>query len=572
MRKRQRSDSWLANCGIYALCAVLAVQSCISVAIAQRAAETNDETAMALPHLVMPGSDRIDFPRPLSPSDVAMLMRILDLQAVGAISDADRDIANLESDLMVGPVLAARYLNPNLHPTVAELSDWLRRFGEQSDNVAIAARLRRIESASAVARGDGSRPVHRAAVEVARGNSAAGTIRTLFVHNRDAEAIRAGQIVMMSSTRTPAADDLFAAGLAAWRQNDKATAVSFFTAAYDSTQLTTIRAAAAYWIAHDNERNGQPGESSIWLRRAALFQDTFYGRIARRKLGLIHTVDTEFIPQRTIGVVDIERLLTIPRARRAFGLLQIGDKKRAEDEVRALSLDLQTEPSLGRLLVAVADTTGMTNLAAELRTGYSTVTTIADKLAPPKLRPDGGFIVDPTLVYGIVHHESNFQPDVVSSLGALGLMQIMPSTAQGIGALTAAQTSQLTNPAINLSVGQRYIIVLANDPDIHGDLLRVLSAYGQGQGAIKRWVTAVHDGGDPLMFLEAVPSPILRAFLFDALAASWRYAVYLRLPAPSLDALANGRYPMLSRPVSAAPSAASAAQADRSGYRARARY
>jgi soluble lytic murein transglycosylase len=572
MRKRQRIDSWLVNYGIYALCAVLAVWGCVTVAFAQRAPDTNDETAMAIPRLVLSGSDRIEFPRPLSPSDVALLTHILDLQGRGAISDADREIAHLESDLMAGPVLAARYLNPNMHPTAGELSDWLRRFGEQSDSIAIAARLRRIEAASIAIHADGSAPVRHVAVKATRGNGSVGTIRALFLHNRDAEAIRAGKMIVMSGAHERAADDLFAAGLAAWRQNDKAMALTFFTAAYESTQLPTIRAGSAYWIAHAREINGQPGESSVWLRRAALSRDTFYGRIARRKLGLIHTVDTEFIPQRTIGVVDFERLLAIPRARRAFGLLQIGDKQRAEDELRALSLDLETEPSLGRLLVAVADATGMVHLAEELRTGYSTIITVAEKQLPPALRPNGGFIVDPTLVYGIVHHESNFHTDVVSSIGALGLMQIMPSTARGIGALTATQTGLLTDPAVNLSVGQRYILVLANDPVIHGDLLRLMSAYGQGQGAMKRWVSTINDGGDPLMFVEAVPSPVLRAFLFDALASSWRYAVALRLPAPSLDALAEGHYPMLSRPVNVALSAAAAAQETRSGYRVHARY
>jgi soluble lytic murein transglycosylase len=572
MRKRQRIDSWLVKYGIYALCAVIMASSCATVVYAQRVAETNDETAMAIPRLVLPGSDRIDFPQPLSPSDVALVRHILDLQSNGEMSEADREIVHFESDWMVGPILAARYLNPNTHPTAGELSNWLRQFGEQSDSAAIAVRLRRIDSATATVRGDSAVPAHRIAAKPARGYAGPGTIRSLFSHNRDAEAIAAGQILVTSSDRARSTDDLLTAGLAAWRQNDKATAAIFFAAAYGATQIPAARAAAAYWMAHASEINGQPGESSLWLRRAALAQDTFYGRVARRKLGLIHAVDTESVPQRTIGAIDFDRLLSIPRARRAFGLLQIGDRQRAEDELRALSLDMETEPSLERLLVAVADAAGMPHLAEEMRTGYSNITTVAEKQLPPKLRPDGGFIVDPTLVYGIVHHESNFHTDVVSSLGARGLMQIMPDTARGIGALTANQAGRLAEPAVNLSVGQRYIIVLANDPDIHGDLLRLLAAYGQGQGAMKRWVASINDGGDPLMFLEAVPSPVLRAFLFDALASSWRYAVALRLPAPSLDALAEGYYPVLSRPVSAALSGASGAQAARSGYLARARY
>jgi soluble lytic murein transglycosylase len=572
MRQRQRIDSWLVSYGVYMICTVLAVSNLISVAYAQRATETNDETAMAIPRLVLPGSDRIDLPRPLSPSDVALMKYILNIQTNGAISDADREIARLEADWMVGPILASRYLDPGARPSAAELSEWLRRFGDQSDSAAIDARLRRLGEPTTLAHSNAAGVSAGAVTKRTRVDTGPGAIRTLFLHNRDAEAIFAAQKIVTSTDRAGASDDLLAAGLAAWRQNDRAAALHFFAAAYETARLSAGSAAAAYWMAHVTGMNGQPGESALWLRRAALARDTFYGRIARRKLGLIHPVHTELVSERTLGAIDFDRLLAIPRARRAFGLLQLGDKQRAEDELRALSRDLQTEPSLSRLLVVVAETAEMSRFAEELRTGYSTVSTVADTGIPRILRPEGGFIIDPTLVYGIVQHESNFHTEVVSSLGALGLMQIMPNTAIGIGALPPAQLGRLTEPAVNLSVGQRYMLVLANDPDIHGDLLRLLSAYGQGQGAMKRWVGSIHDGGDPLMFIEAVPSPVLRAFLFDALASSWRYAVTLRMPAPSLDALAERHYPTLTRPVSAALSGASAAQAARSGYLARARY
>ena len=570
---RQRIDSWLANFGIYVLCTALMVGSCISVAFAQRVAETNDETAMAIPRLALSGIDRIDFPRPLSPGDAALVKHILNLQANGAIADADRALAYVSADWMAGPILAARYLNPNFRPSADDLTSWLRRFGDQADSAAITARLRRVAPISASSRAEIANPAgHMPAARTGAG-SGANAIRALFLRNRDAEAVAAGQALVRSPDRARASDDLLAAGLAAWRQTVRPIAVSFFAAAYETAQTEATRSAAAYWMAHANEASGQPNEASLWLRRAALAQDTFYGRIARRKLGLIHAFDTKMDSERTLGAIDSDRLLAMPRARRAFALLQVGEEQRAEREMRALSRDLETEPSLNALLAVVADAAGMLPFAEELRTGYSTKPAVADRNAPPNLQPEGGFVIDPTLVYGIVHHESNFRSDVVSSLGARGLMQIMPNTARGIGALTANQTSRLAEPAINLAVGQRYLLVLAADRDIHGDLLRLLSAYGQGQGAMKRWVSAINDGGDPVMFIEAVPSPVLRAFLFDALAASWRYAVALRLPAPSLDALAAGRYPTLTLnepPLAAA--AASGARASHSSHTVHAKF
>jgi len=82
---------------------------------------------------------------------------------------------------------------------------------------------------------------------------------------------------------------------------------------------------------------------------------------------------------------------------------------------------------------------------------------------------------------------------------------------------------------------------------VHGDLIRLLAGYGQGQFGLRKWVDAVHDDGDPLMFIEAIPNGHTRAFIEDALVYSWHYAAELHLPATSLDALAAGRYPRLVR-------------------------
>ena len=51
--------------------------------------------------------------------------------------------------------------------------------------------------------------------------------------------------------------------------------------------------------------------------------------------------------------------------------------------------------------------------------------------AVPRLRPAGGFSVDPALVYALTRLESNFDPAAISPAGARGLMQIMPDSALG---------------------------------------------------------------------------------------------------------------------------------------------
>jgi len=133
---------------------------------------------------------------------------------------------------------------------------------------------------------------------------------------------------------------------------------------------------------------------------------------------------------------------------------------------------------------------------------------------------------------------------VVSRGGARGLMQIMPRTAH---AVAGAQARDLHDPAVNLAVGQKYLLALSEDDAIEGNLIRVIAGYGQGQGGLRKWVDAVRDAGDPLMFIEAIPNPGTRSYIRDALMYSWHYAAELHMPASSLDALAAGRYPRLVR-------------------------
>ncbi len=264
---------------------------------------------------------------------------------------------------------------------------------------------------------------------------------------------------------------------------------------------------------------------------------TFYGLIARRALG--PAIDC--IAGETIGNADLEALEATPQGRRAFALLQVGENLLAEAELRALWVDTERDGVFDRSLILAARAMGFGQLATE----------IEQKGVPQpsgaglaKLRPASGFLVDPPLVYALVRRELNFDPGAVSSSGARGLMQIMPSTAQ---AVAGGRAGQLQDPAVNLTIGQQYLLALAQDDAIDGDLIRILASYGQGQGGLRKWVDAVRDQGDPLMFIEAIPNAFTRGSVQNALVYSWHYAAELHLPASSLDALAAGRYPRLVR-------------------------
>lgn len=81
-------------------------------------------------------------------------------------------------------------------------------------------------------------------------------------------------------------------------------------------------------------------------------------------------------------------------------------------------------------------------------------------------------------VRAVVKVESDFVPDVVSVDGAMGLMQLMPRTAQNMGVRNPF------DPRENIFGGARYLRVLANM--FNGDLILTIAAYNAGEGAVIR--------------------------------------------------------------------------------------
>lgn len=87
--------------------------------------------------------------------------------------------------------------------------------------------------------------------------------------------------------------------------------------------------------------------------------------------------------------------------------------------------------------------------------------------------------VDCLLLAAVVQTESRFRPTAVSPRGAVGLMQVLPSTGAMYGAL------DLSDPHVNLDVGSRYLRQLLRDYE--GDLELALAAYNAGPAAVERY-------------------------------------------------------------------------------------
>jgi len=89
--------------------------------------------------------------------------------------------------------------------------------------------------------------------------------------------------------------------------------------------------------------------------------------------------------------------------------------------------------------------------------------------------------VDPLLVHSVIEVESGYNPKAVSPKGAQGLMQLMPSTAKGLGVQNSF------DPRQNIEAGVRHLRQLTEQ--YGGDLRLALAAYNAGAGAVSRYNT-----------------------------------------------------------------------------------
>jgi soluble lytic murein transglycosylase len=95
--------------------------------------------------------------------------------------------------------------------------------------------------------------------------------------------------------------------------------------------------------------------------------------------------------------------------------------------------------------------------------------------------------LDPALLAAVIYQESKFRPNVRSSSGAVGLMQLLPATAKGIAVHTGGtrfRTDDLYDPEINVRYGAWYLRHLL---DRYGDEETALAAYNAGQKNVDRW-------------------------------------------------------------------------------------
>jgi soluble lytic murein transglycosylase-like protein len=362
-----------------------------------------------------------------------------------------------------------------------------------------------------------------------------------YVLGLDMDARRVSDTWRQGSTGEWASQAAWVSGLASWRRGDCESASRDFQQVAALAQQRELRAGGLYWAARAEQMCRRPASVEPLLRAAASTAEgpeSFYGLLARETLGMSTKLPDDPFTGRD------PRIDQYPNVQRAMELARIGEPALAEEMLRHQAKIGQ--PSEHHALIQLAKTLDLP--AAQLWLANNgqpgARSDAADRYPNPKWSPVMGWRVDPALAFGHIVQESAFRRTAVSTAGAVGLMQVLPITAQlvsrnrGVPYTNAA----LTDPKYNLEYGQSFIEMMRSNSGTAGQLPRVIASYNAGPLPVARWA-AINDKGDPLLWIESIPYWETRYYVPAVLRNMWVYQGLNDEGTPTLKAMTEHHWP-----------------------------
>ena len=333
------------------------------------------------------------------------------------------------------------------------------------------------------------------------------------------------------------------AALAAWQLGDCAAAETSFNTVARRTGDVELAAAGHYWASRAAMRCGHPQRVQPHLRAAARQEETFYGLLAESALGLREKPAGE-VAVLTAG--DWAALARRPNVRAAVALIEAGQSELADTMLRhqARIGPAHEHAALTRLAARLNMPATQMYLAHNGPRGAQL--SRHDRYPAPDWRPEGGgWQVDQALAYAHALQESNFRPAAVSQVGARGLMQVRPGTANDLvrWGRASASPARLNDPETNLAFGQAYMGYLRDQPGTDGLLPRVIAAYNAGPVPMQRWTAEGVGNGDPLLYIESLSYWETRGYIPIILRNYWMYEHEQADRSATRRALAQGLWP-----------------------------
>jgi soluble lytic murein transglycosylase-like protein len=362
-----------------------------------------------------------------------------------------------------------------------------------------------------------------------------------YVLGLDMDARRVAETWRQGASGEWASQAAWVSGLASWRLGDCQSASNSFQQVARLAQQRELRAGGYYWAARSEQACRRPRSVAPLLKAAANTAEgpeSFYGLLARESLG----IDTKLPPDPNIG--RDPPIANLPNVRRAIELARIGEINLAEEMLRHQAKIGAAAEHHG--LIQLAKTLDLPGAQLWLANNGQpgAVSDAADRYPNPRWVPVNGWRVDPALAYGHIVQESAFRRTAVSTAGAVGLMQVLPITAQlvsrnrGVPYTSAA----LTDPRYNLEYGQCFIVMMRGNSATAGQLPRVIASYNAGPLPVGRWAT-INDKGDPLLWIESIPYWETRYYVPAVLRTMWVYQGLNHESTATLKAMAEHRWP-----------------------------
>lgn len=141
--------------------------------------------------------------------------------------------------------------------------------------------------------------------------------------------------------------------------------------------------------------------------------------------------------------------------------------------------------------------------------------------------------INPILVVSLIRQESRFEPEIRSSAGALGLMQVMPETGEWIAEKIALEDYSLINPENNITLGT-WFLDFTHDEYKNNSMLAIAS-YNAGPGNVSSWVKRF-GFNDPDEFVEKIPFGETKNYVESVFSNYWNY---LRIYNPEVAKLVD---------------------------------
>lgn len=299
-------------------------------------------------------------------------------------------------------------------------------------------------------------------------------------------------------------------------------------------------ARAAYWRARWIAGRGEEGSArarALWAELAARYPADYYGLLSRARLGAEGAREAPPAPAGAPagppGAWEAGPLRGDPRLSAGTVLLEMGLLPEAAEELGAIDPGLLREAS-ATAPGAVLHVADLLDRAGDHRAAHNLLRTRAREVLrrPPEgenrraweIAYPGAFReeverwaadagVPPDLVHALMREESGLDPLAVSRAGAVGLTQLMPSTASHVArkiGLGQVGRADLSRPDLNIRLGAKHLGDLLRR--FEGSLALALAAYNAGGGAVSRWIGR-RGGLDLDEFVEEIPVEETRGYV-----------------------------------------------------------